>query len=114
MSDVDAIRLRNLDRRPVGRARFAGWIVLVEARRVDVASLLQDGISLPPVAGGADTHPLVVVFGEISHTMVLVGGIWVPTGKPFQELGVYIPDARIGADAIGHLAVARIFSGSRP
>lgn len=101
-----------LDGAWVGRATFAGWIVLVEAPRRDVGALVP-GLSLP-LAAPADTHPVVFVFGQLARTAVRVAGVWAPAGRGFRELGVYVPGVQLVAgDPTAHLCVARIWSSDQ-
>jgi hypothetical protein len=77
-----------------GRATFDGVVACVPWPRDEVAARLMDGFELAPAVAPAQTHPLLVVFGEQRDPAVLRGGFALPLGRPYGELGVFVPYVR--------------------
>ena len=77
-----------------GRATFDGVIACIEWPRDATSAALPAGIALAPATSPRTTHPVLVVFGEQREPAVLRGGFAFPMGRPYGELGVFVPYVR--------------------
>jgi len=76
----------------VGRADFNGCIAFFNWSRVDVARVLPSELELAAnVSVTPDVHPLVLIFGEQERGATIFGGMTLPTGVGYYELGMAIP-----------------------
>ena len=77
-----------------GETRFDGVVAATAWARDEIASRLPAELEPAPPASGATMHPVLFVFGEQREPALLRGGVALPFGRPFGELGVIVPYVR--------------------
>jgi hypothetical protein len=98
-----------------GEARFSGFASLLWWSRQDVTSVLDRELTLPaaPAALG-DRHPVLVVYGTQRAPALLRGGLSIPLGNAYDELGLFVPCVRHPAAPELVTFVARMYSSYFP
>jgi hypothetical protein len=96
------------------RSWFNGWIACMAWPREAAAHCLPSDLALAPAEPRPDVHPVVFFFGEQTATSLLFGGLVLPTGTSFRELGIAIPFVRVGRQPDLHIYVPGIYASYLP
>lgn len=100
----------------VGEMRFSGCVVATHHPRRAIERLLPADLSLAAGAheSGADTHPLIFIFGRQTEGTILFGGMSYPLGVKYTEFGMAIPSVTYGGGGDLHTYVPRMYSSYFP
>lgn len=98
-----------------GSASFNGCILFSNRPRAAVAKLLPAELEpAPNLSSTPDLHPLAFLFGDQTQGATIFGGVTLPLGISYQELGIAIPFVRRRGGRRLHLYVPRMYSSYFP
>ncbi len=98
----------------VAKARFDGWITFTSWPRRDVEKLLPGELELVATDRTPDEHPVAFFLGEQRDCAVLFGGLAIPTGARYHEVGMMIPFVRHRRRRNLHIYVPRMYASYPP